>query len=66
MLVDSAVAQFLAMRCRSNRSMQDDSAPNELLKTQILAKWTRRLNALRAIEEQMERVIHALPRSTRR
>jgi bacillithiol biosynthesis cysteine-adding enzyme BshC len=63
-LVDSAAARFLAKYDVPLESLhlQDDSALNELLKTQIPAEVDQALHsALRAIEEQMERVIHALP-----
>jgi bacillithiol biosynthesis cysteine-adding enzyme BshC len=63
-LVDSAAARFLTKYGVPFESLhaQDDSALNELLKTQIPAEVDQALTgALRAIEEQMERVIHALP-----
>jgi bacillithiol biosynthesis cysteine-adding enzyme BshC len=63
-LVDSAAARFLAKYDLPFESLhaQDDSALNELLKTQIPAEVDQALAAaLHGIEEQMERVIRTLP-----
>jgi bacillithiol biosynthesis cysteine-adding enzyme BshC len=63
-LVDSAAARFLAKYEVPFESLhaQDDSALNEVLKTQIPEDVDQALAAaLRAIDEQMERVIRTLP-----